>query len=888
MKKILLHPFILLSLLFYAPVVSNAQITVIPAATAATLANKLIGSGVIMLAPTLTCAPNANGTFSGPSTLSFDSGIVLTSGTAIQAANPASFFASTGNGTPGDAQLTALAGLPTFDACVLQFDFRPTGDTIKFDYVFGSEEYTNYTCSPFNDVFGFFISGPGYGAPMNLALVPGTTIPVCINSVNCGATGFWPIATCNAFGPGAPFCAYYVNNSTGTTIVYDGLTTTLTAVARVTPCDTYHLKIGIADGSDDVFDSGVFLKAGSLSSNSIKISSVGINPADTGFGAQYCVRGCNPGMFIFRNNGNRNDSLTIHFTIGGTAVNGVDYTAIADSAVIPAHDSTDTVFIHGLVLPPTGTKTVELYILAPYSCGGVASIVDSVELSIYDSLYIHINTPDTAICIGQDAVINTSVDPHLIYTWSPAATLNSTTILSPTATPTVTTTYSVTGIFPGSGCPPSAAHVTIQVVYPPSLNVGPAVQSICLGVPLQLGVNASPVGAYLYSWVPSTYLNSSTIPNPIVTPGVLADAEYYVTVTTILANCSVTDSFLLHVLPNDFTLYNLDTGVCYPPGTYQMRASGDTEFTYRWTPVNGVSNADTLYPTITPPGTGTYTVTASYPGCPDMKHTITYSVEHPQVNIITADTTFCVGSTVTLPVQVGPADSPYTFSWSPVTNLVDPNVLDVSFFSADPGSFTYYLTVTSGLGCVDVDSVVLHTSPPVSIQLQPGDVTIFYGDKVQLKAINVSAPASGALIYYWLPNDGSLNNNNIDNPLASPQATTTYTVTGMNTYGCRDTVSETVYVTATSECLPSAFTPNNDGLNDVFKLCSVHGQRLVDFSVFNRWGQLVYHNTTDPLKGWDGTFNGTPQDMGTYNYLIILEEPGGMTKTYKGEVTLIR
>ena len=91
-----------------------------------------------------------------------------------------------------------------------------------------------------------------------------------------------------------------------------------------------------------------------------------------------------------------------------------------------------------------------------------------------------------------------------------------------------------------------------------------------------------------------------------------------------------------------------------------------------------------------------------------------------------------------------------------------------------------------------------------------------------------------------------------------------------------------------SECIPSAFTPNGDGLNDVFRLCNMMYQRLIEFSVFNRWGQMVFHNTTDPKKGWDGTFNGTPQDIGVYNYLIILSRPDGTNITYKGEVTLIR
>jgi gliding motility-associated-like protein len=887
MKKV--YPFLsfFLACFLLCPFIAGAQITVIPGGTAAILANKLVGPGIIVLAPTLTCPAGANGTFSGPSSLSFDSGIVLTNGSSTAVANPASAFASTGIGSPGDAQLSALSGHPTFDACVLEFDFRPIGDTVKFQYVFGSEEYTSFTCTVFNDVFGFFISGPGFGAPTNMALVPGTSIPVCVNSVNCMSS---PPIACTSMGPGSPFCTYYVANGVlgGTTIVYDGLTTTLTALAHVTPCDTYHLKMGVADAVDDVLDSGVFLKAGSLTSTSIAITSLGINPTDTGFGAQYCVRGCNPGMFVFHNTGNLSDSLTIHYLIGGTAINGFDYVPIADSITIPAHDSTDTVFIRGLHVPPTGTKTVILYILGPYSCGGVPVIIDSVALTIYDSLFIHINTPDTAICIGQNVFINTIGDPALVLLWSPAGTLSSTTILSPIATPLVTTMYSLQGSFPGSGCPPSVAQITIQVVFPPTVTDGAPVQTICVGSPLQLGVIATPVGAYYYSWMPTTYLNNSTIANPIVTPGIQADVEYYATVTTVLANCSVTDSFLLHVLPNDFTLFNLDTGVCFPPSAYQARTDGDTEFAYRWTPVNGVSNPLIINPILTPPTTLTYTLTASYPGCPDMKHSVAYSIEDPRVNIIPADTTFCIGSTVLINAVTTPADSPYTLSWSPEEYLLDPKALQPSFFSVLPGSYLYTLTITSGLGCTSTDSVLLHTSPPVRMTLNPGAVTIQYGGQLQLSATNISAPQGGALLYYWMPDDGSLDNVNISNPVASPKATTTYMVVGMNTFGCRDTMSETLTIDYMKECMPSGFSPNNDGLNDVFRLCNLHGQRMIEFSVYNRWGQMVYHNGTDPKKGWDGTFNGIPQDIGAYNYLYLLEEPDGTSKTYKGEVTLIR
>jgi hypothetical protein len=120
--------------------------------------------------------------------LGINEGIILSSGKVLEASNPVTFFASTNNNTPGDTNLNNLISGTTLDAAVLEFDFIPQSDTLTFNYVFGSEEYPEYVCSSFNDVFGFFITGPNPAGPphynkMNIALVPGTNLPVYINII---------------------------------------------------------------------------------------------------------------------------------------------------------------------------------------------------------------------------------------------------------------------------------------------------------------------------------------------------------------------------------------------------------------------------------------------------------------------------------------------------------------------------------------------------------------------------------------------------------------------------------------------------------------------------------------------------------------------------------
>jgi len=190
------------------------------------------------------------------SNLGMNAGLIITSGSIQAAVGPNNNGGTTGLSamTVGDTDLNALIpGYVTYDAAIVEFDLVPTVDTIRFKYVFGSEEYMEFAGTSFNDVFGFFLSGPnpagGNYAAQNIALVPGANIPVSINNVN---------ANLNA--------TYYVDNETipGQSVQYDGFTTPLEAWALVVPDSIYHVKIAVADAGDGILDSGVFLSIESL------------------------------------------------------------------------------------------------------------------------------------------------------------------------------------------------------------------------------------------------------------------------------------------------------------------------------------------------------------------------------------------------------------------------------------------------------------------------------------------------------------------------------------------------------------------------------------------------------------------------------------------------
>jgi hypothetical protein len=249
----------ILALLFSTTLVhSSAQIVVSPNQSANDLVAALVATsgtaGIIVSNQTLTCDSSANGLFSATSNLGITDGITLSTGKVSSLPGISTAFSSETLYSPGDAQLATLLTVATYDACALEFDLQPVGGNIQFEYIFGSEEYTAFNCSPFNDIFGFFISGPGYPTATNIALVPTTTTPVSINSINDG-TGGCAINT-----------ALYVNN-VDTFCTLNGFTLPILAQATVAPAATYHLKLVIADVSDGILNSAVIIKSNSLKSS---------------------------------------------------------------------------------------------------------------------------------------------------------------------------------------------------------------------------------------------------------------------------------------------------------------------------------------------------------------------------------------------------------------------------------------------------------------------------------------------------------------------------------------------------------------------------------------------------------------------------------------------
>lgn len=331
-----------------------------------------------------------------------------------------------------------------------------------------------------------------------------------------------------------------------------------------------------------------------------------------------------------------------------------------------------------------------------------------------------------------------------------------------------------------------------------------------------------------------------------------------------------------------FEILTDDTLVC---GRDSARLEVDHPM-YSWTwwstPVSEIVGGDSSTVYGLPDTTTLYFMYGRYKGCQTDTGSLQVKVEpKPIVSIMPQDTTTCLRDSMQLRVNVGPAYwTQYFYNWSPNINLSDKFVKEPLFFAQDNKDYLYVLAVQTPLGCTNRDTTIIRARKPIDLDRVTTDTIIRFGNKIQLEA-------EGADFYLWSPG-ATLDNPNSPRPIAYPFEPMYYTVYGISAFGCRDTASVRVDIDfQMTEFIPTAFSPNGDGLNDKFTVFNLRFQKLVEFRMFNRWGEQIFQ-TDDPSTGWDGSYKGVAQDAGTYFYIIRMSRPDGALKTYKGEVTLIR
>lgn len=399
MKQHLIGLSFLCTLLLSSTAELRAQIIVDESLTAQEVVETiLLGEGVEIFNVTYSGDLDQIGSFdANNSNILIPDGMIMATGSCSNVIGPNDSGSSTtggGNFQVNDPDLDQLSTFNTNDAAVLEFDFIPTGDSINFNYSFGSDEYNEYVCGSVNDAFGFFLSGPGINGAysnnaINLAVIPNTNgTPVTINSVNNGNVGSAGSANnCAQVDPNwMNNTAYYVdneNNGDANATQLDGFTVVLVAEAAVQCGQTYHIKIAIADAGDTAFDSAVFIESGSFSSNAFDITATASISGNQIFGGDTTVvESCNDAVFqVVRPFADIADTLDV--TISGTATNGVDYETIDPEVIMEVGEFTNEIPLN--VIPDAeveGPETVTIEYMYVNLCGD--SVLRSATLIIAD------------------------------------------------------------------------------------------------------------------------------------------------------------------------------------------------------------------------------------------------------------------------------------------------------------------------------------------------------------------------------------------------------------------------------------------------------------------------------------------------------------------------
>ncbi|MEL6132938.1 MAG: PKD domain-containing protein, partial [Bacteroidota bacterium] len=662
-------------------------------------------------------------------------------------------------------------------------------------------------------------------------------------------------------------CQYYVDNTGGTSVEYDGFTTPLIAGAKVTPCETYHITIAIADVGDQAYDSGVFLEIGGIT---CLYEFVDITPRHGDVGdSSFVVEGCNNsfGFFEFNVPQPLQNTKTFTFTVGGTATPGLDYVPISNSITIPA--GTTSGIIPVAILNdniPEGTETIELIYVDSFLCAS-SVYVDTAILEIRD-LPINIQPlVDTFTCSDISIPIGISTEPDQVYTWTPTTYLDDPSASNPLLIPEDSSTFPYTldytlEINAFEGVCLYDDDVTIEVRQGNYATVD--VDTVCIGNPTTFISSSS--GFPITNWIWDFGDNSppSSTASPIYTYG---SAGTYDGLLVALNSDGCFDSVRFPILVGGLvgSVFTADS-ICLGDTTF-VTNSNDPIGSYTWNFGDGAGTVSEFEPfhIYTAPGLYTITLISLSPdGCADTTTLDVNVLPQPQANFV-ADTV-CVGLSSNFQNLSTPATG-LSFAWDFGDNSTSSDVSPSYVYStADTFAVTLIAIQAGGL-CADtlVQDVIVGEVPVAAFESDSACA----GSSVTLT--NLSSPG---VTSFWDLGNGQTSTEN--SPTFTYGTPGTYTVTLIVSLPnfCSDTATGIVEIYANPQ---AAFTADSvcEGLRTTFQNISQTG------------------SSPDLAYTWDLGDNNTSTDVnpvysyaafGTYTIELAVVDSNGCTASFVEDV----
>ena len=815
----------------------------------------------------------------GMSSIGIERGVVLATGPISNAQGPNSATDKSGDflDSSGDQDLNIMATGDVKDAVGIEFDFMPLDSIVTFHYVFASEEYCEFVGSIYNDVFGFFITGPGIEGSFsnnarNVALIPGTDDYVSINSVNHQQnTGYY---IRNELPEDAALCEQDIlTNHHYSEIEYDGFTRKLTAVLHLQPCQSYHIRLVVSDVGDNYYDSAVFLAAESFNlGGKVAISAgTGITPASPS------LEGCEDAYFIFERlpGSNLEYPLTVNYTVSGnsSAIPEQDFELMPGYVTIPPNQPFVQVPV-SLINEGIAESIEDIILELDIPC---ACFTDTARMFIADSPPVAIQLDDFGVCENGNTSITPQVQggsPPYTYTWNTGQQEES--ISASADGPPV---YAVTVLDAcGNTAADSAAYFLTE---PPEAFLSGEV-SICEGdtayLPLELTGNAPWNIIYSIDGEAQEEISGIYSPGfdlPATLPGLYtlvevrdASCEGY-----LYGQASVEVRQIgLEVEHNNISCAGASDGSI----SVEIN-EGTPPFTYFWREDIG----DSLQVESLPEGTFHLVVTDGS-GC--QKEIAIEIGSPPPLEDLRPNCELSVDGQLELSASGG--TPPYLYS------LDGESFFDVSIFNELEAGQTYSISIQDAEGCMLQQEFIMPASFSQMVSL-PESIEANLGTQILIEP-ELHIPESLIGSIRWTPSEG-LGCSDCLSPELMPTQPASYTLRVVDIYGCSAEASINIRVNdKASIFIPTAFSPNGDDINDQFAVYANTYQvtEILSFTVFDRWGGLVFKRKNFPPNeesaGWDGICRNQPMPSGVYTYIVEAELVNGNRQMASGHVVLMR
>lgn len=583
-----------------------------------------------------------------------------------------------------------------------------------------------------------------------------------------------------------------------------------------------------------------------INTDSVSINKFALPPAYAGEDTSVCLNNNAPLVF--------NDQVQLQ------ATGGISY------SWTPNYRLTATNIANPIANPDTNTN----YIVTVTDTNNCRAN-DTVRVTVLNPALDLISDPIDSLCFGDTIMVNVLDQGDITtYTWTPSTGLSNPTVNSPDFFPSVTTEYilQITNY-----CYGKSDSVLVEVIPLPNVTL-PPVDSVCIDErPYQLQAQPS-LDTYIWSTTDPT-ISATDIPNPTVSPN--SDTWYYFTGIDTVGTlaCANSDSIelLVHPLP-DVAITDVPAFVCqFDTFTFNVLSNTGVQFVWDNNPY--IINRNVQNASIVPADTSQYFVTAiNVHGCDNRDSAIVNVMMPVTASVTPTQAEICFGEFVNLEASGGTM-----YQWLPANAFTSPTSPNTQ---AQPDSTTQFAVVVANACFDDTARVNVIVNPLPAVDAGP-DITINRDESGFLNGNTLVDPE-------WTPFEWILDNPFSLTPEVSPFNTTDFILQATDPItGCKNYDTTTVNVNVlTLLALPTGFTPNGDGTNDIVAIIKyLNIDELLDFSIYDRWGERVYQ--TNDIRGeWDGTFKGEPLPISTYTWTIEARTKDNEVIRKTGNITLLR